>query len=142
MNAKTPNTLVLSIWTEDCRTAITGIARREDSTLVSDVIRHTGAYIWQCVDEALEEAKLLNMRNLLMACNDKGCAQIFMRPVCIEQPDWSEYRILPRGKKEKIPSGGCEYMWSVIRHTMHYQRWRMVHYEKLVKAKELWSESI
>ena len=142
ITSKTTDIVILGIFHAYSKTAVYGSIKKLDGSTDKGIIQVKGDYIWRTVELALDEAKVVKMRNLLMLCNDKDLASIYMRPVCIPQPDtkriWTGGK---RGRYVNVPVGGCPHMWAVIRHTALYKQWRMVHKKDLNEAIKLWQQN-
>ena len=144
-----PHTLILSIWHQDERTAVIGNIRKADGSIEADAIQHAGGYIWQVVDEVLEDAKLLRMRNFFVLCNDAEAIGQYTGKIWIAPTETKKVHMVgtpstkgrpqtPKGLID-VGYGGCPHMWNILYHAYMYDRWRFMHHEKLIKTRELWS---
>ena len=140
ITSKTLNIMVISIFTKDGNAAVVGSIKRSDGTTAVGCIKRTGEYVWSVVDESLEDAKMIGMKNLLLICNDADLASIFMRPVCLPHDKMAK---VPIGKKKtvKVPYGGCPHIWSIIRHTCLYKEWRCIHKPVVKQSEKLWRKT-
>lgn len=146
----TPDTLILSIWQADRTTAIVGSLRRDDDTIVADVL--TGVTVNEpCTTvlcTTLAEVALIGAKHLLILTNDRSLAAMLSTPLIAPKADQVERKWLlgwgkegQRGAYVDLPFGGDAEHWRLIEMLAVGQWagcWRVQYNDQLTKARELW----
>lgn len=134
LTTTTPSTLILGIASTGGRTAITAALRLRNGTVESDVIETIGDDIWQTVDEAMTELRIIYQPHLMILTTCDEFYEFLQRPIHVEQPDIKKVWV---GRDVfTVRTGGNAHQWSLLRHLFRYV-WRCERVAALVKAEEL-----
>lgn len=148
----TPDTLILSMWCEDRTTAIVGSLRRDDDTIVADVVTEVtvGKPCTTVLCTTLDDVGMIGAKHLLILTNDRELVAMVRSPLIAPKADQVERKWLlgwgkegQRGAYVDLPFGGDAEHWRLL--TMlccggWAGRWRVQHNEQLTKARELWQQ--
>lgn len=134
-----PNALLLGIWVAEKRAALTAAVRDECGHVCPDVLLLTGEP-WTTVVQALEQAALMDVSNIVILSNDPALVSALSPPLAAPEPDRRERVWLSRADWVDIPSGGNPDHWQVVRFLggRWGGRFRAMQVDDLPKARELW----
>jgi hypothetical protein len=139
ISATTPDTLLLGIWAAAGRAAITANLRNWRGDTLSDVLALTGEP-WTALVQALEQAAVMEVRNVLLFSNDAALVQALHPPFRPPAPDRSERVWYGRTDWVDVGVGGDAAHWRALcalggRWGGHF---RAMLVDDLPKARELW----
>lgn len=130
----TPNTLILGIAHNGQKTAVTGALRLRNGGMEDEVIETVGSDLWQTVNEALNELRIIKAPHLMMLTTADDFYQWLQRPIRMEQP--TEKTVWIGRDAFKVKTGGNEHQWAILRHLFVYV-WRCDRVPALKKAEGL-----
>ena len=130
----TPNTLILGIATRGNRTSITGGVRLRNGELENDAIEMVGGDLWQTLNEALADVRIVRVPNLLLLTTCDELTEWLHKPIKVEQP--TEKTVWVGRDAFRVRTGGNEHQWAILRHLFIYV-WRCDRVPALKKAEGL-----
>lgn len=134
LTTTTPSTLILGIATRGSQTAITGALRLRNGNMESDVITMVGGDVWQAIDEAMNELRIIYQPHLMLLTTCDEFCEFLQRPIRVEQPDVKKVWV---GRDVfTVRTGGNVHKWSILRHLFRYV-WRCERVAVLSKAEGL-----
>ena len=134
LTTTTPNTLILGIASNGAQTAITGALRLRNGGMEGDVITMVGNDVWQTIDEAMNELRIVCHRHLMILTTCEEIYTFLQRPIHVEQPDAKKVWV---GRDVfTVRTGGNVHQWSILRHLFRYV-WRCERVAALSKAEGL-----
>lgn len=136
LSLTTPNTLILGIAHRGNRTAITGGIRYRNGEMDTDTIEMAGGDLWQTVDEALADLRIVKAQHLLLLTTCDELYQWLQGPIRVEQPE-SKSVWVGRDRFD-VKTGGNEHQWKILRHLFMYV-WRCDRVPALKRAEGLLS---
>lgn len=136
LTTTTPNTLILGVAHNGQQTAITGTIRLRNGNAEDGVIEMVGSDLWQTVNEALAELRIIKVQHLMLLTTAGEFYQWLQRPIRMEQPEQKTVWI---GREAfHVQTGGNEHQWAILRHLFIYV-WRCEKVTALRKAEALWA---
>lgn len=130
----TPNTLIIGIAHNGQQAAITASLRLCNGELESDVIETVASDMWQAVNDALTELRIIKAQHLMLLTTCAEFHQWLQSPIRMEQP--TEKTVWIGRDAFKVRTGGNEHQWSILRHLFIYV-WRCERVPALKKAEAL-----
>lgn len=116
----TPNTLLMGVAING-QCAITGAIRLLNGFVESDVLGVVHGDLWQAIDSALDEARILYAKHLMILTTCDELHQWLQKPIQVEQPGTKKVWV---GREAfTVKTGGNKYQWSLLRHLFRYV-WR------------------
>lgn len=136
-----PNTLLLGVWVAEGRCAIVGSVRGEYGDMTPDVLACAGEP-WTALAQALAEAEVIDVRNVVILSNDKALTSSLQRPFTPPAPDRIEAVWYGRGDRVDVGVGGNAKHWQVLQKLggRWGGRFRVMQVSELPKARELWQQ--
>lgn len=130
----TPNTLIIGVAHNGQQTAVTASLRLRNGELESDVIEAVNSDLWQTINEALTDLRIVKAQHLMILTTCTEFYQWLQRPIHMEQP--TEKTIWIGRERFTAKIGGNEHQWSILRHLFIYV-WRCDRVPALKKAEGL-----
>ena len=136
-----PNTLLLGVWVTEGRCAIVGSVRGEYGDMTPDVLACTGEPL-AALAQALAEAEIIDVRNVVILSNDKALVSSLQRPFTPPAPDRIETVWYGRDDRVDVGVGGNAQHWQVLQKLggRWGGRFRAMQVSELPKARELWQQ--
>jgi hypothetical protein len=137
----TPDTILLGIWHEGNRCAITGSAQDAHGTPVPDVLAVTGEG-WTAVVQALEAAALIGARHVVILSNDTALVRALSPPFPPPAPTQKRRIFFSRTEWVDVGEGGDADHWRTLQ-LLGGQwggRFRAMQVQDLPKARALWQQ--
>ena len=136
-----PNALLLGIWVAEGRAAVTGSLRDARGETTPDVLTLAGEP-WTALVQALEQAALMDVINVVILSNDAALVQSLSPPFAPPKPDHTERVWYSRTEWADVGVGGNAVHWRALQ--LLGGRWgghfRAMVVEDLPKARELWEQ--
>lgn len=136
-----PDAVLLGIWAAEGRAAVTGAIRDARGNTLPDVLA-LGGEPWTALVQALEQAEIMDVANVLILSNDAALVGALSPPFAPPKPDHTERVWYSRTEWADVGIGGNAQHWRAL--CLLGGRWgghfRAMVVDDLPKARELWEQ--
>lgn len=139
----TADTLILSLFMDSQRAAITGVLRRCDGEVEQDIIERSSTP-WEALESALDDAVAIGVAHVLILTNSASLVKALSKPFPAPAGGSSQ-RVWLGGKDGHYVSGnlGNPSQWNVLRELgfRWAGHWRIMQVDNLPVAQRLFNQS-